>query len=73
MAERAGIARSILYSVEKGDAGVAMGAYFNVLRVLGLQGDFSKRNIFSFALLILKNRKSHDYRNYFTSRELDRL
>lgn len=42
VAERAGIARSTLYLVEKGNASVAMGAYFNVLRVLGLQDDFLK-------------------------------
>lgn len=42
VAERAGIARSTLYLVEKGAAGVAIGAYFNVLRVLGLQDDFLK-------------------------------
>lgn len=42
VAERAGIARSTLYLIEKGDTGVAMGAYFNVLRVLGLQDDFLK-------------------------------
>ena len=42
VAERAGIARSTLYLVEKGDASVAMGAYFNVFRVLGLQDDFLK-------------------------------
>ncbi|MDO5510899.1 MAG: helix-turn-helix transcriptional regulator [Weeksellaceae bacterium] len=42
VAERAGIARSTLYLVEKGDSGVAIGAYFNVLRVLGLQADFLK-------------------------------
>lgn len=42
VAERAGIARSTLYLIEKGDASVAMGAYFNVLRVLGLQDDFLK-------------------------------
>jgi len=42
VAERAGIARSTLYLVEKGDSSVAMGAYFNVLRVLGLQDDFLK-------------------------------
>lgn len=42
VAERAGIARSTLYLVEKGDPSVAMGAYFNVLRVLGLQDDFLK-------------------------------
>ena len=42
VAERAGIARSTLYLVEKGDASVSMGAYFNVLSVLGLQTDFLK-------------------------------
>ncbi|WP_260258241.1 helix-turn-helix domain-containing protein [Elizabethkingia bruuniana] len=42
VAERAGIARSTLYLVEKGDGSVAMGTYFNVLRVLGLQNDFLK-------------------------------
>ena len=42
VAERAGIARSTLYLIEKGDSGVSMGAYFNVLRVLGLQNDFLK-------------------------------
>jgi len=42
VAERAGIARSTLYIVEKGNSGVAMGAYFNVLRVLHLQDDFLK-------------------------------
>ena len=28
--------------MEKGDSSVSMGAYFNVLRVLGLQNDFLK-------------------------------
>lgn len=42
VAERADIARSTLYLVEKGDPSVAFGAYFNVLRVLGLQNDFLK-------------------------------
>ncbi|TDQ77937.1 helix-turn-helix domain-containing protein [Sphingobacterium yanglingense] len=42
VAERAGVARSTLYLIEKGDTSVAMGAYFNVLRVLGLQDDFLK-------------------------------
>ncbi|MDX2247277.1 MAG: helix-turn-helix transcriptional regulator [Bacteroidia bacterium] len=42
VAERAGINRTTLYQVEKGKAGVSMGAYFNVLRVLGLQDDFLK-------------------------------
>ncbi|HTN18786.1 MAG TPA: helix-turn-helix transcriptional regulator [Chitinophagaceae bacterium] len=42
VAERANIARSTLYLVEKGDASVTFGAYFNVLRVLGLQADVLK-------------------------------
>lgn len=42
VAERADIARSTLYLIELGNSSVAMGAYFNVLRVLGLQDDFLK-------------------------------
>lgn len=42
LAERADISRSTLYLIEKGNEGVAMGAYFNVLRVLGLQQIFLK-------------------------------
>ena len=42
VAERADIARSTLSLIEKGDPSVAMGAYSNVLRVFGLQGDFLK-------------------------------
>jgi len=42
VAERAGIDRKTLYRIEKGDSGVTIGAYFNVLRVLGLQDDFLK-------------------------------
>lgn len=42
VAERAGIARSTLYLIEKGEPSVAFGAYFNVLRVLGLQEDILK-------------------------------
>ena len=42
VAERANISRSTLYLIESGNPGVAMGAYFNVLRVLGLQDDFLK-------------------------------
>ncbi len=42
VAERADIARSTLSLIEKGEPSVAMGAYFNVLRVLGLQDDFLK-------------------------------
>jgi transcriptional regulator with XRE-family HTH domain len=42
VAERADISRTTLYQIEKGTASVALGAYFNVLRVLGLQNDFLK-------------------------------
>nr|WP_314839224.1 helix-turn-helix transcriptional regulator [uncultured Flavobacterium sp.] len=42
VAERADIARSTLHLIELGNSSVAMGAYFNVLRVLGLQDDFLK-------------------------------
>ena len=40
VAERANISRSTLWLVEKGDAGVAMGTYLQVLFVLGLEKDF---------------------------------
>lgn len=40
VSERAGIHRSTLSMIEKGNPRVSMGAYFNVLRVLGLQDDF---------------------------------
>lgn len=42
VAERADIARTTLHLIELGTSSVAMGAYFNVLRVLGLQSDFLK-------------------------------
>ncbi|WP_458627224.1 helix-turn-helix domain-containing protein [Winogradskyella sp. PC D3.3] len=42
VAERADIVRKTLYQIEQGNPSVAMGAYFNVLRVLGLQNDFLK-------------------------------
>lgn len=42
VSERAGLDRKTLYRIEKGDPKVALGAYFNVLRVLGLQDDFMK-------------------------------
>lgn len=42
VSERAGIDRTTLFRVEKGDGSVSIGAYFNVLRVLGLQDDFLK-------------------------------
>ncbi len=39
VAERAGISRSTLIKVEKGDESVALGYYFRVLAVLGLDKD----------------------------------
>jgi len=42
VAERAGIHRATLYQIEKGNPRVALGAYLNVLKVLGLQDDFLK-------------------------------
>ena len=42
VSERAAIDRTTLYQIEKGTPSVSMGAYFNVMRVLGLQDDFLK-------------------------------
>lgn len=42
VSERAGIDRSTLYQIEKGNQAVSFGAYFNVLRVMGLHSDFLK-------------------------------
>jgi len=42
VSERADIDRKTLYKIENGDSKVSFGAYFNVLRVLGLQDDFLK-------------------------------
>lgn len=42
VAERANIDRTTLYNIEKGNGSVSMAAYFNTLRVLGLQDDFLK-------------------------------
>ncbi len=39
VSERANINRSTLYRIERGDPRVSIGAYFNVLRVFGLQND----------------------------------
>jgi transcriptional regulator with XRE-family HTH domain len=39
VAQRAGISRTSLYKVEKGDAGATLGTYVRVLAVLGLDGD----------------------------------
>lgn len=42
VAERATINRTTLYHIEQGKPSVAIGAYFNVLRVLNLHEDFLK-------------------------------
>ena len=42
ISSRANIDRSTLYEIEKGKPSVSIGAYFNVLRALGLQDDFLK-------------------------------
>lgn len=42
VSERAGIDRTTLYQIERGSSSVSMGAYFNVMRVLGLHDDFLK-------------------------------
>lgn len=42
VSERADISRSTLWQIEKGTPTVAMGAYFQVLFVLGLEKDFLK-------------------------------
>jgi transcriptional regulator with XRE-family HTH domain len=39
VAERANVAKSTLWRIEKGDPGVAMGNYYQVLIVLGLDDD----------------------------------
>ena len=42
VAERADITRTTLNEIEKGNSSVSMGAYFNTLRVRGLENDFLK-------------------------------
>lgn len=42
VSERANISRSTLYLIEKGDPSVAIGAYFRVLHILGMQPDILK-------------------------------
>ena len=42
VSERAGISRTTLISIEKGDEGVSIGFYLLVLHALGLEKDFLK-------------------------------
>ncbi len=42
LSERAGISRATLWSIEKGSPSVSMGAYIQVLAVLGLSSDMLK-------------------------------
>ncbi|QCX37296.1 helix-turn-helix transcriptional regulator [Aureibaculum algae] len=42
VSERADIDRTTLYQIEKGNPKVSFGAYFNVLRVFGLEKDILK-------------------------------
>ncbi|MGB0788678.1 MAG: helix-turn-helix domain-containing protein [Marinirhabdus sp.] len=41
VSERAGTHRATLYRIEKGDPSVAIGIYFNVLKVLNIESSFS--------------------------------
>ena len=42
VAKRAGISRTTLYKVERGDPAVTVGAYLRVLAVYGLTGDLDR-------------------------------
>ncbi len=42
VSERAGISRATLWQIEKGSSSVALGAYYQVLFVLGLEKDLLK-------------------------------
>ncbi len=61
--ERAGISRTTLYGIEKGNSGVAMASYAQVLMILGLDKDLlevSKDDVFGRKLqdagLLVKKR-----------------
>ena len=68
VSERAGIARSTLWLIEKGSPGVAMSAYLQVLFVLGLEKDLLKlagddllgRKLQDVELLSTRQEKKHE-------------
>lgn len=41
VAQRAGVSRTSVYKVEKGDPGATLGTYLRVLVVLGMEGDIN--------------------------------
>jgi len=55
VAERAGITRTTLYKIEKGDYSVSFGAYFNVMVVLHLE-----KNVLELAKNDILGRKLQD-------------
>lgn len=70
IAERAGIARNTLIKIEKGDEGVAIGYYFRVLAVFGLDKDLmlvakddELGRKLQDAKLTVKERASRKFRN----------
>lgn len=66
VAERAGIDRTTLYKIEKGNGSVSIAAYMNTLRVMSLQNDFLKlaaddefgRKLQDLSLLAIRRDKS---------------
>lgn len=65
VSERAGISRSTLIKIERGDEGVAIGNYFRVLAILGLEKDLLEvakddelGRILQDARLVVKERAS---------------
>lgn len=65
ISERAGISRSTLIKIERGDEGVSIGNYFRVLAILGLERDLMEvakddelGRILQDARLVVKERAS---------------
>jgi transcriptional regulator with XRE-family HTH domain len=72
LSERADISRSTLFLIEKGNEGVSIGNYFNVLRMLGLETDFLKlasddilgRKLQDIELLLKPESEDNEVRKY---------